>query len=115
MTVLFRWSPRRRQPRLSWLAFGSIVAAVGWLVVTAGLGAFFSLSKSFGQTYGPLAGIVALLLWSLLSAVAVLYGGAVAAQLEAVRSGVREPQDREKVDHSEPASKPEAEPVRVSS
>jgi YihY family inner membrane protein len=115
MTVLFRWSPRRRQPRLSWLAFGSIVAAVGWLVATAGLGAFFSLSKSFGQTYGPLAGIVALLLWSLLSAVAVLYGGAVAAQLEAVRSGVREPQDREKVDHSEPASKPEAEPVRVSS
>jgi YihY family inner membrane protein len=104
MTVLFRWSPSRRQPALSWLAFGSVVAAFLWIVVTAGLGAFFSLSKSFGQTYGPLAGIVALLLWSLLSAVAVLYGGAVTAQLEAVRAGVREPQDQEKVEHSEPAS-----------
>lgn len=104
MTVLFRWSPSRRQPGMSWLAFGSVVAAFGWLIVTAGLGYFFSVSKSFGQTYGPLAGIVALLLWSLLSAVAVLYGGAVAAQLEAVRAGVREPQDQEKVEHSEPES-----------
>ena len=72
------------------------------MIVTAGLGLFFALSKSFGQTYGPLAGIVALLLWSLLSAVAVLYGGAVAAQLEAVRAGARKPQDQEKVEHSEP-------------
>jgi YihY family inner membrane protein len=104
MTLLYKWSPRRRQPALSWLAFGSIVAAFLWLVATAGLGAFFSLSQSFGQTYGPLAGIVALLLWSLLSAIAVLYGGAVAAQLEAVRAGVREPQDQEKVEHSEPES-----------
>jgi YihY family inner membrane protein len=108
MTLLFKWSPRRRQPALSWLAFGSIVAGFLWLAVTAGLGAFFSLSTSFGQTYGPLAGIVALLLWSLLSAVAVLYGGAVAAQLEAVRAGVREPQDQEKVEHSEPESGPPA-------
>jgi len=104
MTVLFRWSPRRRQPALSWLAFGSVVATVSWLAVTAGLGAFFSLSTAFGSTYGPLAGIVALMVWSLLSWIAVLFGGAVAAQLEAVRAGVRRPQDEEKVEHSEPES-----------
>jgi len=104
MTVLFRWSPRRRQPALSWLAFGSVVATVSWLAVTAGLGAFFALSTAFGSTYGPLAGIVALMLWSLLSSIAVLFGGAVAAQLEAVRAGVRRPQDEEKVEHSEPQS-----------
>ncbi len=71
-------------------------------MVTAGLSVFFTLSKSFGQTYGPLAGMVALLLWSLLSAVAVLFGGAVGAQLEAVRAGNHKPQDAEKVEHSEP-------------
>jgi YihY family inner membrane protein len=115
MTVLFRWSPRRRQPALSWLAFGAIVAAGAWLIVTAALGVFFALSQSFGQTYGPLAGIVALLLWSLLSAVAVLYGGAVTAQLEAVRDGVRKPQDREKVEYSEPASERRSEAAPVGS
>ena len=37
---------------------------------------------------------------------AVLYGGAVAAQLEAVRAGARKPQDEEKVAESEPESAP---------
>ena len=100
--IIFRFSPRRRQPALSWLAFGAAVSTTIWLVVTIGLGAFFSLSKSFGETYGPLAGIVALLLWAFLAAFALLFGGAIAAQLEAVRAGVREPQDETKVEHSEP-------------
>ena len=60
------------------------------------------MSKSFGQTYGPLAGIVALLLWGLLSAVSLFYGAAIAAQLEAERQGKPQPQDREKVEQSEP-------------
>jgi YihY family inner membrane protein len=115
ITMLFRWSPRRHQPAPSWLAFGATVAAAGWLVVTAGLGAFFALSKSFGQTYGPMAGFVALLLWSLFSAVAVLFGGAVGAQLEAVRAGSRKPQDTEKVEHSDPEGEPKRQPAEVTS
>ncbi|MGH8979135.1 MAG: YihY/virulence factor BrkB family protein [Acidimicrobiia bacterium] len=104
MALLFRWSPRRHQPSWSWLAFGASISVLLWTLVTLGLGLFFRLSTSFGDTYGPLAGIVALLLWSLLSSVAVLFGAAVAAQLEAVRAGVPAPQDAEKIEHSEPAS-----------
>lgn len=104
VTMLFRWCPRRHQPAPSWLAFGSVVSVLLWASVTAGLAAFFSLSSSFGQTYGPLAGMVALLFWSLLSSVAVLYGAAVAAQLEAVRAGAAGPQDDAKVAESEPAA-----------
>ena len=113
MTVLFRYSPRRRQPAMSWLVFGSIVGATGWLVVTAGLGLFFSLSQSFGQTYGPLAGIVALLLWSLLSAVAVLFGGAVTAQLEAVRAGAQRAAGPREDRALGPAIERTPEPARV--
>jgi uncharacterized BrkB/YihY/UPF0761 family membrane protein len=72
--------------------------------VTVALGAFFHSSSDFGDTYGPLAGIVALLLWSFLSSVALLFGAAVAAQLEAVRAGAPAPQDRSKVARSEPES-----------
>ena len=85
-TVLFRRTPRRSQPHLSWLAVGSAVAVVCWVLSIIGLSLFFRWSSSFGSTYGPLAGIVALLLWSLLAAVSLLYGGAVAAQLETVRT-----------------------------
>ncbi len=85
--LLFRWCPHRRQPAWSWLAFGSSVSVLLWVVVTAAMGAVFRLSNSFGDTYGSLAGIVALQLWSLLSCMGILFGGAVAAQLEAVRAG----------------------------
>jgi YihY family inner membrane protein len=102
MTLLLRGSPRRSQPKLSWLAFGATVSVVLWTVSTVSLGWFFTASTSFGDTYGPLAGIVALLLWALLSAISMLLGGAVAAQLEAIRAGIREPQDEEKVEHSDP-------------
>ncbi|HVB71866.1 MAG TPA: YihY/virulence factor BrkB family protein [Acidimicrobiales bacterium] len=106
VTAIFRWSPRRVQPDLSWLAFGSVVSVVLWALVTAGLGLFFRSSSTFGATYGPLAGVVALLMWSLLSSIAVLYGAALAAQLETVRAGQRAPQDPDKVAESDPASDP---------
>jgi len=85
----------------------------GWVLVTLALSALFHWSSSFGDTYGPLAGLVGLMLWALLSAIAILFGAAVAAQLEAVRAGAREPQDEEKVAESEPDAEdaPLAQPV----
>jgi len=100
--LLFRWCPRRHQPSWSWLLFGSGVSVVLWFIVTLAMGLVFRVSHSFGDTYGPLAGIVALQLWCMLSSMTILFGGAVAAQLEAARSGRREPQDEVKIDQSEP-------------
>jgi len=45
---------------------------------------------------------VALLLWALLASVALLFGGAIGAQLEAVRGGRPGPQSAQKVMESEP-------------
>jgi uncharacterized BrkB/YihY/UPF0761 family membrane protein len=106
--LLFGRCPRRRQPAWSWLAFGSSVSALLCFAFTALLATFFRISSSFGETYGPLAGVVALLLWSLFVSVGFLYGGATTAQLEAVRARAAAPQDQEKVLDSEPdrASEP---------
>ena len=91
IAVILDHAPRRRQPGLSWLALGSGVAVVLTLLSTGLLAAYVSASPSFGKIYGPLAGVFALLLWSLLSAIALFFGTAVCAQLEAVRSGHPEP------------------------
>jgi len=91
IAVLLDHAPRRRQPALSWLALGATVAVCLTLLAAGGLAAYVKISGSFGETYGPLAGIVALLLWSLLSAMAFFYGTAVCAQLEALRAGEHEP------------------------
>jgi YihY family inner membrane protein len=111
MALVLRLSPRRHQPAWSWLAFAATVSVLLWCAVTIALGLFFDASTSFGQTYGPLAGIVALLLWAFLSATALLYGAAIAAQLESVRAGEPEPQDEDKVEHSEPENDDQPLPV----
>jgi YihY family inner membrane protein len=102
IALLFKLSPRRHQPGWSWLAFGAIVSVVLLAIVTAALDAMFQISSRFGKTYGPLAGIVALMLWALLASVALLFGGAIGAQLEAVRGGRPAPQSAQKVVESEP-------------
>jgi uncharacterized BrkB/YihY/UPF0761 family membrane protein len=111
IALVFRWSPRRHQPAWSWLAFGSTVSVVLWSLVTLGLGLFFQASTTFSTTYGPLAGMMALLLWALLSSVAILFGAAIAAQLEAVRAGASAPRDPTKADE---ASHPAGSPALVS-
>jgi YihY family inner membrane protein len=86
IAVLFDHAPRRRQPALSWLALGSAIAVTLSMLAAAGFAAYVSVSASFSSTYGPLAGVFALLLWSLLSSMGLFYGLAVCAQLEAVRA-----------------------------
>ncbi|WP_210649014.1 YihY/virulence factor BrkB family protein [Nocardioides sp. SYSU D00065] len=91
IAVLLDHAPRRRQPALSWLALGAAIAVLLSALATVGLALYVSLSGSFGDVYGPLAGIFALLLWALLSSIALFYGTAVCAQLEALRAGEAAP------------------------
>ena len=91
IAVLLDHAPRRRQPSLSWLALGSGIAVLLTMTATAMLAAYVQVGDSFGSTYGPLGGVFALLLWSLFSSIALFYGAAVCAQLEAYRAGADEP------------------------
>ncbi|MEH0420647.1 YihY/virulence factor BrkB family protein [Streptomyces sp. B21-083] len=86
--VIFRWSPRRRQPGYTWLAFGSGVHLVLWLSATWLLALYVGKSAAFGAVYGPLTAFVALLLWANVTGVALFLGIAFAAQLEARRAGI---------------------------
>ena len=91
VSVLFRYAPRRRQPGMTWVMIGGTVATVLWWLVSLLLAGYITWSGMFGDTYGPLTAVMALLLWAFLTAVALLLGLAFAAQLEARRVGVPEP------------------------
>ncbi len=91
IAVVLDHAPRRRQPTLSWLALGSGIAVLLTLLATALLAAYVHVGDSFGSVYGPLGGMFALLLWSLICSVSLFYGAAVCAQLEACRAGDSDP------------------------
>ncbi len=91
VTVLFRHAPRRRQPGITWLAVGAAVTVLAWLVGSVLLALYVVAAAGFGDTYGPLTAVMALLVWANLTGVALLAGLALAAQLEAVRAGQGDP------------------------
>jgi YihY family inner membrane protein len=91
VSLLFRYAPRRRQPGLSWLMIGAGLATMLWWGVSLLLAAFATQSRDFGTTYGPLTGVIALLLWANLTGIALFLGVAFAAQLEARRVGTSGP------------------------
>ena len=102
LALLFKVAPRRRQPEAAWLVIGAMFSAVLWLALTGTLAFIMGATERFGATYGPVAGTIAVLLWTLFSALAVLFGLALAAQLEAVRAGVGAPQDEHHDDERRP-------------
>jgi YihY family inner membrane protein len=91
VSLLFRYAPRRRQPGLSWLMVGAGLATVLWWLVSLLLAAYAAESREFGAAYGPLTGVMALLLWANLTGIALFVGVAFAAQLEARRVGISGP------------------------
>jgi YihY family inner membrane protein len=106
IALIFKLSPRRRQPNVAWLAVGAGISVAGILVVSLALHLYLHASKGFGDTYGPLAGVIGVLLWAYLSSIVMFYGLAFAAQLEAFRAGAAEPRSVAKVRQSDPSSHP---------
>ena len=89
--LLFRHSPRRNQPALTWLLFGATLSTVLWWVTSLLLAGYVRVSDGFGATYGPLTAIMALLIWANLTGISLFLGLSFAAQLEAQRVGVVRP------------------------
>ena len=85
--VMLRHSPRREQPSWSWLVIGSAAALVSWMLLTALLASYLGVSTKLGSVYGPLTGVMALLLWAQLTSAALFLGLAVCAQMEAAAAG----------------------------
>ncbi|MEJ3657348.1 YihY/virulence factor BrkB family protein [Actinomycetes bacterium KLBMP 9759] len=91
VTILFHHAPRRRQPGLSWLAVGASGTVLAWLAGSGLLALYVVAAAGFGETYGPLTAVMALLIWANVTGIALLAGLAITAQLEAVRAGRPEP------------------------
>jgi len=78
------------------------------MLFTGMLGAYLQVSDSFGTVYGPLTGIIALLLWAQLTSVAIFLGMAFAAQLEARRAGTTQGAAPDPKPEPQPSSGPAA-------
>lgn len=82
LAVLYRFGPNRREARWQWLTVGSVFATVAWLVGSSLLSLYLSQFANYNATYGSLAAGIGLMMWMWLSAIIVLLGAELNAEIE---------------------------------
>lgn len=82
LALLYRLAPDRSAAHWKWVSVGSVFSVVAWVAVTFGFRLYVSSFGSYNETYGSLAAVVVILLWLWLTAVIVLVGAEINAEIE---------------------------------
>lgn len=82
LAVLYRFGPSRAQPKWHWLSVGSVVATVLWIAGSALLSFYLRKYANYDATYGSLGAAIGLMMWMWMSAVVVLLGAEINAEVE---------------------------------
>jgi membrane protein len=92
LAVVYRFGAYKEHAKWRWISWGAAIATVLWIIGSALFSFYVSRFGSYDATYGSLAAPVVLLLWFWLSALIVLIGSEIDAELEHSDSGeVRTP------------------------
>ena len=82
LAVIYRYGPDREKPRWRWVTWGSAIAALLWLAVS-GLFSWYAASfGNFNETYGSLGAVFGFMTWLWISAIVVLLGAEIDAEME---------------------------------
>ena len=81
-SIVYYLAPNREPRNWTWVTPGSLLGAALWLAVSGLFALYTSFSSSYDRTYGSLAGAIILLLWLNYSALALLFGAELNAELE---------------------------------
>jgi membrane protein len=74
--------PNADQPRWRLISPGAVVAVVIWLAASSLFALYTSMFASYNKTWGSLAGVIVMLVWLWLSALALLFGAEINAEAE---------------------------------
>ena len=71
-----------REARWQWLSVGSGAAAIGWLITSVLFSWYIANFGAYNATYGSLGAAVGMMMWMWISAIVILLGGELNAEIE---------------------------------
>ena len=82
LAAIYRYGPSRTEARWQWLTVGSAAAAIGWLISSVLFSWYLANFGSYNATYGSLGAAVGMMMWMWISAIVILLGGELNAEIE---------------------------------
>ncbi|AYV48583.1 YihY/virulence factor BrkB family protein [Caulobacter flavus] len=82
MTLLYRYGPSRSLVRWRWITWGSGIAAVSWLAMSAGFSFYVANFGHYDKTYGALGAAIGFMTWTWLSSMVFLLGAELNSEIE---------------------------------
>ncbi|WP_325742948.1 YihY/virulence factor BrkB family protein [Bradyrhizobium sp.] len=82
LAVIYRHGPSRAKALWRWIGWGSALAALAWLIVSILFSWYAESFGSFNRTYGSLGAVIGFMTWIWLSAIVILIGAELDAEME---------------------------------
>jgi membrane protein len=83
--VLHYYGPDVEHPRWQLITPGSVLAVVVWLITSAGFSIYTAFFGTYNKAWGSFSAVIVTLIWLWLTAIALLFGGEVNAEVERSR------------------------------
>jgi membrane protein len=82
LAVIYRYGPSRQTALWRWVTWGSAIAALLWIAVSGAFSWYAANFGKFNETYGSLGAIIGFMTWLWISAIVVLLGAEIDAEME---------------------------------
>jgi membrane protein len=82
LAAIYRYGPSRTEARWQWLSVGSAGAAVSWMIASVLFSWYIAHFGAYNATYGSLGAAVGMMMWMWISAIVILLGGELNAEIE---------------------------------
>ena len=83
LALLYRTAADRAAPPWRWVVPGGAAATLSWLAGSAALSYYLANFADYNATYGSLGAAIGLMIWMWMTAIVVLAGGELNAEIEA--------------------------------
>jgi membrane protein len=82
LACIYRFGPSRKAPHWRWITWGSSAATIMWLAASALFSFYAAHFGTFNETYGSLGAVIGFMTWLWISAIAILLGAELNAEME---------------------------------
>jgi len=82
LAALYRFGPSRHDAKWRWVSPGALVATILWVLASGAFSLYVTKFASYDKTYGPLGTVVIFMMWLFITALVVLLGAEMNAEME---------------------------------